>query len=181
MISSIPAFLTVLCRTGDVGTRAAQSAVVEALVDALRSGRLPSGRRAACGAQHRAAMTAPTHAQSLGPIGYLCAWCANPGLQQAPSAATFDRALQSLLRLVGHSPRARSLHAQRLPDMAEDPLGGTLTRRTRHVLQQLAEAWSAPQATPQSTADACIKAMGHSGLGALRAPAATHGTALRRL
>ena len=165
-----PAFLTVLCRVGDTGTPAAQSAVAEALVDALRSGRLPAGRRAAWGAQQSAAQPAPSHAQALGPIEYLCAWYADPGPHAAPSAAAFDRALQSLLRLVGHSPRARGLYTQRLRAMAEDPLGGTLTRHTRSVLQQLAEAWSAPQATPQSTADACLNAMGRSGFGALGAP-----------
>jgi hypothetical protein len=160
-----PAFLTVLCRVGEMGTPAAQSAVAEALVDALRSGRLPAGRRAAWGASW-----APSSAQSLGPIEYLCAWYADPGPHEAPSAAAFDRALQSLLRLVGHSPRARSLYAQRLRALAEDPLGGTLTRHTRHVLQQLAEAWAAAQATPQSAADACLQAMGRSGFGALGAP-----------
>ena len=188
-----PAFLTVLCRVGEMGTPAAQSAVAEALVDALRSGRLPAGRRAAWGAQ-RGAFAGPApvpvtvtvqpqfsgpslgHSlgQSLGPIEYLCAWYADPGPHQPPSAAAFDRALQSLLRLVGHSPRARSLYAQRLRALAEDPLGGTLTRHTRHVLQQLADAWSAPLATPQSTADACLTAMGRSGFGALGAPQMAH-------
>jgi hypothetical protein len=170
-----PAFLTVLCRVGETGSAAAQSAVAEALVDALRSGRLPAGRRAAWGAQ-RSPPLGPmqslqhSQAQSLGPIEYLCAWYADPGPHEAPSAAAFDRALQSLLRLVGHSPRARSLYAQRLRALAEDPLGGTLTRHTRGVLQQLAEAWAAPQATPQSASDACLQAMGRSGFGALGAP-----------
>jgi hypothetical protein len=171
-----PAFLTVLCRVGEMGSPAAQSAVAEALVDALRSGRLPAGRRAAWGAQRSPSSLAQTpslqhsQAQSLGPIEYLCAWYVDPGPHEAPSAAAFDRAMQSLLRLVGHSPRARSLYAQRLRALAEDPLGGTLSRHTRGVLQQLAEAWAAPQATPQSASDACLQAMGRSGFGALGAP-----------
>lgn len=167
-----PAFLTVLCRVGELGTPAAQGAVAEALVDALRSGRLPAGRRAAWGAQRTAAapLLPSQLSQSLGPIEYLCAWYADPGPHQPPSAAAFDRALRSLLGLVGHSPRARALYAQRLRALAEDPLGGTLTRHTRSVLQQLAEAWAAPQATPQSAADACLNAMGRSGFGALGAP-----------
>ncbi len=166
-----PAFLTVLCRVGELGTPAAQAAVAEALVDALRSGRLPAGRRAAWGAQRAAATPVlQSQSQALGPIEYLCTWYADPGPHHAPSAAAFDRALQSLLRLVGHSPRARSLYAQRLRALAEDPLGGTLTRHTRSVLHQLAEAWAAPQATPQSAADACLNAMGRSGFGALGAP-----------
>ena len=213
-----PAFLTVLCRVGEMGTPAAQTAVADALVDALRSGRLPAARRPAWGAQsvvpfaprsgassvansvansgvnsaanpaaNSAALprTFPgalsgAHSQSLGPIEYLCAWYADPGPHPAPSAAAFDRALQSLLRLVGHSSRARNLYAQRLRALAEDPLGGTLSRHTRSVLQQLAEAWSAPQATPQSAADACLNAMGRSGFGALGAPElVAHGAVLR--
>lgn len=175
-----PAFLTVLCRVGEMGTPAAQAAVAEALVDALRSGRLPAGRRAPWGAQRSVASLAPTHSQALGPIEYLCAWYADPGPHQPPSAAAFDRALQSLLRLVGHSSRARSLYAQRLRALAEDPLGGTLTRHTRSVLQQLAQAWSEPQATPRSAADACLHAMGRSGFGALGAPELAAGVSSRR-
>ena len=41
-----PAFLKVLCVVSERGTPAAQVAVADALVDALRSGRLPAGRRA---------------------------------------------------------------------------------------------------------------------------------------
>ena len=44
-----PAFLNVLCIVSERGTPAAQVAVADALVDALRSGRLPAGRRAAWG------------------------------------------------------------------------------------------------------------------------------------
>jgi hypothetical protein len=176
-----PAFLTVLCRVGEMGTPAAQAAVAEALVDALRSGRLPAGRRAAWGAQRLGPAASASHAQGLGPIEYLCAWYADPGADTAPSAAVFDRGLQALLRLVGHSPRARGLYAQRLRALAEDPLGGTLTRHSRSVLQQLAEAWAAPQATPQSASDACLTAMGRSGFGALGAPELAHASTARRL
>lgn len=165
-----PAFLNVLCRVGELGTPGAQAAVADALVDALRSGRLPAGRRAAWGARQAPRGTHSPVAQALGPIEYLCAWYADPGADQAPSAATFDRALQSLLRLVGHSPRARSLYAGRLTALADEPLSGTLSRSTRHVLQQLAQAWAVPQASPQQVADVCMRAIGRSGFGALGAP-----------
>ena len=69
-----PAFLNVLSLIGERGSAAAQSAVAEGLVDALRSGRLPAGKRAAWGGAlpvpqpgARAPMVA------LGPIEYLCA------------------------------------------------------------------------------------------------------------
>src|SRR5918911_488373 len=63
-----PAFLRVLCEIGRHGDHAARAAVARTLVQALRSGRLPSGRRAAWGANRWSA-----GARSLGPLEYLCA------------------------------------------------------------------------------------------------------------
>ena len=159
-----PAFLSVLCVVGERGTPAAQAAVADALVDALRSGRLPAGRRAAWGASQR-----PQQAlgAALGPVEYLCAWYAEPNGVNAPSAASFDRALLALLRLVSQSDNARSLYSARLRALAEDPLDGTLSRSARLVLQALATAWQRTGSTPAAAVDAALQALGSTGLRSL--------------
>lgn len=161
-----PAFLNVLCVVGEHGAPAAQAAVADALVEALRSGRLPAGRRAAWGASRLAEGPRGT---ALGPIEYLCAWYAEPHGVDAPSAARFDRALLSLLNLVSQSPAACALYAARLQALAEQPLDGTLSRSARAALQALAAAWRS--GGPAAAVDAVLGSLGGSGLRAL-APAA---------
>ena len=179
-----PAFLNVLCIVSERGTPAAQVAVADALVDALRSGRLPAGRRAAWGAgrdpgtvassarpvgSNEALAQVPRSVlgAALGPVEYLCAWYAEPDGVDAPSASSFDRTLLALLRLVSQSERARTLYAARLRALAEDPLDGTLSRRARQALQALAAAWQAGNGSPTAAADAALQALGGTGLRAL--------------
>ena len=183
-----PAFLNVLCIVSERGTPAAQVAVADALVDALRSGRLPAGRRAAWGAAWGAGRDPGAVAYSvrpgvsngasaqvprsvlgaaLGPVEYLCAWYAEPNGVDAPSASSFDRTLLALLRLVSQSERARTLYAARLRALAEDPLDGTLSRRARQALQALAAAWQAINGSPAAAVDAALQALGGTGLRAL--------------
>jgi hypothetical protein len=154
-----PSFLGVLVVIGERGALPAQQAVAEALVDALRSGRVPAGRRGAWGS---GAASAQASALALGPVEYLCAWYAEPavagapGGPRAPSASAFDRALVALLGLVGQAERARRLYALRLRALAADPLSGTLARGTRQALAALADAWE--RAGPQGAADAFMHA-----------------------
>ena len=176
-----PAFLNVLCIVSECGTPAAQVAVADALVDALRSGRLPAGRRAAWGAgrdpgtvassarpvgSNEALAQVPRSVlgAALGPVEYLCAWYAEPDGVDAPSASSFDRTLLALLRLVSQSERARTLYAARLRALAEDPLDGTLSRRARQALQALAAAWQAGNGSPTAAVDAALQALGGTGL-----------------
>jgi hypothetical protein len=162
--SLYPAFLQVLTVVGERGAPAAQAAVAEALVDALRSGRLPAGRRSPWGSNLRPELTL---AAALGPVEYLCAWYAEPGSADAPSAARFDSALRSLLALVSQSDRARALYAARLMALAEDPLDGTLSRTARQALRALALAWQ--RQSPAAAADAAVNALSAGGaLAALR-------------
>jgi hypothetical protein len=158
--SLYPAFLNVLSLIGERGSPSAQSAVAEGLVDALRSGRLPSGKRSAWGAA-----SSPTHSHSraptvstvsLGPIEYLCA--EQP--QGAGDASSgFSSTLTALLRLVNHNDRARQLYIARLQAIAQDPLDGGLSRSTRQVLQALADAWSRATNTPAQVVDAAVQAL----------------------
>ena len=188
-----PAFLKVLCVVSERGTPAAQTAVADALVDALRSGRLPAGRRAAWGAALGAAVGAgqgvpgallgasnlpPSQVPrsvlgaALGPVEYLCVWYAEPNGVDAPSASSFERTLLALLRLVSHSARARALYAARLRALAEDPLDGTLSRRARQALLALAAAWQRAGGSPSAAVDAALHALGGTGLRALGPAAA---------
>jgi hypothetical protein len=145
-----PAFLRVLSLIGQHGDHAARAAVAQALVHALRTGRLPSGRRSAWGA------TAQTDAafgsrRSLGPIEYLCAWHAQAEAQDALSPERFSSAASAVLELIASSKEARLLYCEKLLADVNDPLGGALTRQTREALRALATAW----AEGATASDAC--------------------------
>jgi LmbE family N-acetylglucosaminyl deacetylase len=137
-----PAFLRVLWTVGRHGDHAACAAVARALVHALRTGRLPSGRRSAWG---EGASAAPPSAfgrvRSLGPLEYLCAWHAQADPVRALSSAQFHLAARALMDLVDASPDARALYCEKLLADADDPLPGALTRQTREALRALATAW----------------------------------------
>ena len=139
-----PAFLRVLWAVGQHGDHAACAAVAQALVHALRTGRLPSGRRNAWGA---AASAAPTmgygHTRSLGPLEYLCAWHAQASPGQAITAAQFQSAARALMDLIANSADARLLYCEKLLADVDDPIAGALTRQTRHALREMATAWAA--------------------------------------
>jgi hypothetical protein len=161
-----PALLGVLCAVGERGTPEARQAVAATLVEGLRSGRVPSGSRPAWGAS-----TARSDANAMrrfGPLEYLCAWYAQPSVAPPPSAASFDRAMRSLLTLVASDARAQMLYCDRLRALADDPASGTLTRGTRDGLRQLVLAWEGSSADPQAAVDAFLQALHGSSLGELR-------------
>lgn len=134
-----PAFLRVLCEIGRHGDHAARAAVARTLVQALRSGRLPSGRRAAWGSATWAGSGAG--GRSLGPLEYLCASAADRDSPGALSPRDFDLGAQSVMALVAADDDARLLYGERLLACAEDPLEGALPRTGRHAMQALAQAW----------------------------------------
>lgn len=136
-----PAFLRVLCEIGRHGDHAARAAVARTLVQALRSGRLPSGRRAAWGSNTWAGSAAG--GRSLGPLEYLCASAADRDSPAALSPRDFDLGAQAVMALVAADDDARLLYGERLLACAEDPLEGALPRTGRHAMQSLAQAWLA--------------------------------------
>ena len=138
-----PAFLRVLWLVGQHGDHAARAAVADALVHALRTGRLPSGRRSAWGASGATpAASGFGSTRSLGPIEFLCAWHTNVEAAQALPAAAFEAAVRALLELIGTSAAARQLYGEKLLAEATAPIGGALARPTRHALGALATAWT---------------------------------------
>ncbi|MGE0798852.1 MAG: hypothetical protein AB7G13_02650 [Lautropia sp.] len=148
-----PAFLRVLAIVGRDGDHAARAAVAGALVHALRTGRLPSGRRGAWG-RAAAVEPAPGYAglRRLGPLEYLCAWYAQgnaetPGpARETPAPVTrarFEAAACALMDLIACNPDARTLYCNKLLADVENPIDGTLTRRARDALRALAASWAA--------------------------------------
>ena len=162
-----PAFVNLLCHIERQGEPAVQVLVADALVQALRSGRLPSGRLTAWGtAQPDAAFG---HGRSLGPVEYLCAWHAQPSGREPLPATAFDAALQPLLRLVSTSTEARALYCAKLRADAQDPLGGSWSRSARQGVLALADAWESG-APADNVAASCLAALnGGSSLSRLRA------------
>ena len=139
-----PAFLRVLAIIGQHGDHAARAAVAQALVHALRTGRLPSGRRTAWGANPALQAAAGYGVtRSLGPLEYLCAWHAQAEPEHALAAAQFHDAARALMDLIASSDQARALYCEKLLADADDPIAGALTRQTRHALRELVLAWAA--------------------------------------
>jgi hypothetical protein len=139
-----PAFLRVLAIVGHQGDHAARAAVAQALVHALRTGRLPSGRRNAWGANSANQPLANYGStRSLGPLEYLCAWHAQAEPERALTAVQFQGAARSLMDLIASSDQARALYCEKLLADVNDPIAGALTRQTRHALRELALAWAA--------------------------------------
>jgi hypothetical protein len=135
-----PAFLRVLVLVGQHGDHAARAALADTLVHALRTGRLPSGRRSAWGATLPVAAYGST--RSLGPLEYLCAWHVQADAGEALSASQFDNAARALMELIGSSGHARALYCDKLLAEVDDPIVGALARPTRQALRALALAWS---------------------------------------
>lgn len=138
-----PAFIRVLWMVGQHGDHAAKAAVACALVYALRTGRLPSGRRSAWGASAPMSLNAAYgRTRSLGPLEYLCAWHAQTEPARALNAVQFDTAARALMDLIACSRDARLLYCEKLLADVEDPISGALARYTRDGLRALAMAWS---------------------------------------
>lgn len=131
-----PAFLRVLAEINGRGEYAARAAVAQTLVQALSQGRLPNGSRAAWGAHQPGALR-----RSLGPIEYLClaAWPRQGAAELPPEH--FQTLASALMDLLDCAPDARSLYADHLAAVADDPLDGTLPREVRTALRDLSQRW----------------------------------------
>jgi hypothetical protein len=140
-----PSFVQVLWLVGRFGDHGAREIVARTLVHALRTGRLPSGRRGAWGASYGSA-------RSLGPIEYLCAWYAQEATERALSAEQFHAGAGAVMDLVAASREARALYCEKLLADVDDPIGGMLTRSTRAALRALATTWGQGAAPTDATA-----------------------------
>jgi hypothetical protein len=154
-----PAFLRVLSLIGRLGDHAARAAVALALVHALRTGRLPVGRRVAWGGTSASSDASSFgRTRSLGPLEYLCAWHAQDESDSALTAGQFEAAARALMDLISASREARLLYCGKLIADAEDPLGGALSRNVREALRALATAW-AQGASPAEAATRFLAAL----------------------
>ncbi len=164
-----PAFLRVLWTIGQYGDHAARAALADALVYALRTGRLPSGRRQAWGATGTSSSASSFGStRCLGPIEYLCAWHVQADPAQALPAAAFEAGVRTLLELIGTSTSARQLYCEKLLADVADPLVGALTRPTRHALGAMATAWS-QGASPHEATARFVQALPDASAGSLAA------------
>ena len=145
-----PAFLRVLCIVGEQAEPAAQRSVAATLQQALRSGRLPSGRYAAWGGRRMAA------SRAHGPLEYLCAWYLHPHGGDTLSAPAFDRAASALLGLLGSDAQAHQLYRSQLSAAADDPIEGAWSRADREALRALIRAWT-PGTHPESAVSAFLR------------------------
>jgi len=139
-----PAFLRILAIVGQHGDHAARAAVAGALVHAIRTGRLPTGRRTAWGASPATSgVLGYGNTRALGPLEYLCAWHAQAEPAVAIGTQSFRAGAQAVMDLVSAHPDARLLYCEKLLADVGDPLGGALTRQTREALRALATTWAA--------------------------------------
>ena len=170
-----PAFIRVLWTIGQFGDHPARAAVARALIHALRTGRLPSGRRSAWGGSELSSSpVAYGRTRTFGPIEYLCAWHAQTEPARALTAAQFDTAARALIDLVSASREARLLYCEKLLADVDDPIGGAFARPTREAVRAMATAWSEGAAAADVSARficALSHAARHPG-GPLRAPVA---------
>lgn len=138
-----PSFVQVLWMIGRYGDHGARAIVARVLVHALRTGRLPSGRRGAWGASAAPRAGAGFGlARSLGPIEYLCAWYVQDSAPRNLTADQFQAGAVALMELVGASPEARLLYCEKLLADVADPIGGVFARSTREAVRALATAWA---------------------------------------
>ncbi|MFN7641964.1 MAG: hypothetical protein ACK5PW_02565 [Burkholderiales bacterium] len=145
-------FVQLLCAVQHFGDASARSIVADALAGALAHHRLPAGAIPAWGApSFRPAALAGglppggglTCTRRLGPIEFLCASLLQPGSRSAPQADQVEIALRCVIMLVNTSRRAVELYVARLAVHADDPLQGTLNRRSRDTLRAIAGHWRA--------------------------------------
>ena len=160
--SLYPAFLQILCIVERDGDERVRLLVIDTLMHALATGRLPVGRVPAWGAPRALGATAFEQGRSLGPIEYLCAWYAQPSELPPLDAGAFGEFASGLLRLVSGSRSARALYRAKLLEAAEDPSSGALARETRAALAALADEWQRTD-EPDVLVAVCLEALRAAG------------------
>ncbi len=146
-----PAFLRVLTEVGQHGDHDARAVLAQVLVHALRTGRLPSGRRAAWGASS-AQPGSVNRGRSLGPLEYLCSWADQSEGMNHLMQREFEQATQAVMHLVNADATARKLYCEQLMAQADDPIEGALSRRARAAMRAMAVTWAGGAAPPEAAA-----------------------------
>jgi hypothetical protein len=144
-----PAFLKILCLIGRNGDLDAKLIVTETLVEALLTGRLPSGRMSAWGSESSGGNSLFGQTRSLGPIEYVFTWYAQPSGRTPLPIQSFHHAASDLLDLISSNPKAKKLYCKKLSADIEDPLDGSLSRKSRHAIGCLVEAWESGKSSEE--------------------------------
>ncbi|MCG7984699.1 MAG: hypothetical protein JAY90_18355 [Candidatus Thiodiazotropha lotti] len=144
-----PAFLKILCTIGKNGDHDAKQLITETLVEALLTGRLPSGRMSAWGAESARGNNLFGQTRSLGPIEYVFTWYAQPSGRSPLPIQSFHHAASELLELISSNPKAKKLYCTKLTADIEDPLDGSLSRKSRYAIGSFVEAWEADKSTDE--------------------------------
>ena len=136
-----PAFLKILCLIGKQGDREARQLITETLVQALLTGRLPSGKLTAWGANRLTGDRLFGQTRSLGPIEYIFTWYAQPSGRTPLPVQGFHQATLDLLELISSNPKAKQLYCAKLSADIEDPLDGSLSSKSRMAIGSFVNAW----------------------------------------
>lgn len=136
-----PAFLQILCHIDTHGDQQAKLLVTQTLVQALISGRLPSGKLSAWGANTYSNNNAFGQTRSLGPIEYICSWYTQPSGRFPLTVSSFRQAASCILNLITTNGEAKSLYCIKLLADIEDPMSGSLSSRTKMAIRALVTTW----------------------------------------
>ena len=156
-----PAFLQILHVINSRASDDSRCIMASTLVSCLQTGRLPSGMLAAWGSSSFTGDSAFGQSRRLGPIEFVCAWYAQSSNELPISLQQFSNILDSLLSLVSSDVKAKQLYCHKLLADAQDPMGGSLSSKTRAGLQQLTQRWQANSPEDSNTAviDAFLEAL----------------------
>ena len=156
-----PAFLQILHVINSTASDDSRRIMASTLVNCLQTGRLPSGMLSAWGSSSFTGDSAFGQSRRLGPIEFVCAWYAQTSNELPISQQQFSNILDSLLSLVATDAKAKQMYCHKLLADAEDPLGGSLSSKTRAGLQQLTHRWQAnlPEDGNTTVIDAFLEAL----------------------
>ncbi|MET0026427.1 MAG: hypothetical protein ABW101_02220 [Candidatus Thiodiazotropha sp.] len=139
--SLYPAFLKLLGLIGSKGNGATQSLITDTLVQALLTGRLPSGHLTAWGMSKFPGERHFGQTRSLGPVEYLLTWYAQPSGKGPLPIQVFINTSTDLLHLISSNEDAKNLYCKKLLADIEDPLDGALSSKTRYAMGIFVERW----------------------------------------
>jgi len=148
--SLYPAFIQILCVVNTTPSQQGKKRLTEALVQAISTGRLPTGQLSAWGLTSVSENSACGQKRSLGPIEYLCVWYAQPSGRSPLSEHSFRAGLQHLMSLIDLDDDARQLYCEKLSSEIECPMGGALSSATRSAMAQLVDSWQSGQCVIKS-------------------------------
>lgn len=156
-----PGFVKLLAAVARFGDGPVKALTADALARAIVTARLPSTRLPAWGADRFSSLhgTGPllANTRSLGPLEFLCVWLTRDVVGEPLTDEAFEIAATLVLDLVAASPEATRLYAEKLTADASSPTEGLHNRRTRRLIEVMAQGLSAGRA-PNDTAHAVLAA-----------------------